>query len=87
MRQRAFTIQWCADAALLAANDVFQRRGEKLVEFNKAMVEYANEIARMTLEDAKADKSIVYTKDKLDGRRKDILGDAFVPWEERYGGW
>ena len=35
---RRFTMQWCADAALLAANEVFQRRGKKLVEFYNAFI-------------------------------------------------
>ena len=86
-QHRRFTIQWCADAALLAANEVFQRRGDKLVEFNNAFARYANEIAEMTLNDAKDDKTIVYTKDKLDTRLKELLGDAFVPWDVRYGFW
>lgn len=86
-QHRRFTIQWCADAALLAANEVFQRKGEKLVEFNKAFVRYANEIAEMTLKDAKDDKTIVYTKDKLDARLSELLGDDFVPWDVRYGFW
>lgn len=82
--QRMFTIQWCADAAILAANEVFQRKGPKLVEFHDAFVRYAREIAEMTLEDAKDDKTIGYTKGKLDARMQDLLGDDFIPWEERY---
>ena len=83
-QQRRFTIQWCADAAILAANEVFQRKGPKLTEFHNAFVRYAHEIAEMTLEDAKDDKTIGYTKGKLDARMQDLLGDDFVPWEERY---
>jgi len=82
--QRLFTIRWCADAAILAANEVFQRKGEKLVEFNNAFVRYAHEIAEMTLADAKDDKSLEYTKAKLDDRLQELLGDDFVPFEERY---
>lgn len=81
---REFTIQWCADAAILAANEVFQRKGEKLVEFNNTFAQYAKMIAEMTLDDARGDKSIVYTKEKVDGRLKELLGDAFVPWDDRY---
>lgn len=82
--QRAFTIQWCADAAILAANEVFQRKGEKLVEFNNTFAQYAKMIAEMTLDDAKGDRSIVYTKEKVDSRLRELLGEAFVPWEARY---
>lgn len=83
-RHRLFTMQWCADAAILAAHEVFQRKGEKLVEFHNAFVKYANEIAEMTLADAKDDKTIDYTKGKVDGQLKELLGDKFEPWEVRY---
>ena len=81
---RKFTMQWCADAAILAANEVFQRKGKKLVEFHNAFVRYAHEIAEMTLDDAKGDKSLEYTKFKIDERLKDLLGDDFIPWDDRY---
>lgn len=81
---RKFTMAWCADAAILAANEVFQRRGEKIVEFHNAFVRWSHEIAEMTLEDAKGDKSLEYTKAKVDGKLQEILGKDFVPWEDRY---
>ena len=84
-RDRAFTMQWCADAAILAANEVFKRRGEKLVEFALAMQRYSQEIASLTLDDAKNDKEIEYTKAKVDKALKDILPEErFQPWDERY---
>lgn len=83
-RVRQFAFQWCADAAILAANEVFQRKGEKIVEFFNAFVRYSTEIAEMTMADAKYDKSIDYTKGKVDERLKDILGESFDPWEKRY---
>lgn len=82
--QRRFTIQWCADAAILAANEVFKRKGEKLVEFSNAFVKYAHEIAEMTTADAKDDRTLEYTKAKLDDRLQELLGDDFVPYDERY---
>lgn len=81
---RKFTMQWCADAAILAAHDVFHRKGDILAEFHKKFMEYSQDIAQMTLDDAKDDRHIDYTKGKVDGILKDILGDNFVPWEERY---
>lgn len=83
-RARIITMQWCADAAVLAANDVFKRKGEKIVEFVKSMERYSQEIAHLTIEDAKADKNIEYTKSVVDERLKTILGEHFQPWEERY---
>ena len=82
--QRQFTIQWCADAAVLAAHEVFHRKGDILVEFYNTFVANAHEIAEMTLADAKDDKSLGYTKGKLDRQLEAILGDDFIPWEERY---
>lgn len=81
---RMFTIQFCADAAILAAHDVFQRKGEKLVEFANTFAQYANEIASMTMDDAKGDKTLEYTKAKIDEQLKAVLGEAFQPWDERY---
>lgn len=83
-QHRLFTIQWCADAAILAAHEVFQRRGDKMVEFYNTFVKYTHEIAEMTMADAKDDKELAYTKGKLDRQLQYILGDAFRPWEERY---
>lgn len=77
-------MQWCADAALLAANEVFNRRGEKLSEFHEAFMRYSEKIARMTLDDAKGDKTIEYTRDSVDKSLQAILGKDFVPWDERY---
>ena len=86
-RDRLFTMQWCADAAILAANEVFKRRGEKLVEFALAMQRYSQEIASLTMADAKDDKDIEYTKAKVDAALKAILPEnVFQPWDERYGG-
>ena len=82
--QRQFAIQWCADAAVLAAHEVFQRKGHKLVEFYNTFVAIAHEIAEMTMEDAKDDKTLGYTKGKLDRQLQAILGDDFIPYEERY---
>lgn len=81
---RMFALQWASDAALLAANEVFHRRGDKLAEFHAAFVRVTNEIANMTLEDAKDDKTMEYTKTKVDEQLQKILGDKFVPWNERY---
>ncbi len=82
--QRLFTMQWCADAAIIAANEVFQRKGKKLAEFGEAFFKWAQKIAELTLDDAKDDGSIDYTKGKVDGILEELLGEDFVPWEERY---
>ena len=69
---------------MLAANEVFNRRGEKLSEFHEAFMRYSEKIANMTLEDAKGDKTLEYTRDSVDKSLQAILGADFVPWDERY---
>lgn len=81
---REFTLQWCADAAIIAANKVFHRRGKILEEFMHEFSNMAHLIAEMTQEDAKGDKTLEYTKAKTDEWLKELLGDAFQPWDERY---
>lgn len=65
---RLFTIQFCADMMLIAANEAL-----------------GAEYSEKTLEDAKWDKSIDYSKGDLDRKLQQIMGKHFRPWEERYG--
>ena len=81
---REFTMQWCCDAAIIAANEVFHRKGEKLVEFARAFSRIAHEIAQLTTDDAVADRTLEYTKVKTDAMLQPLLGDAFQPWDVRY---
>jgi len=74
------------DAACMAANDIFQMGPSRAKAFMDKMTEYVNEIGKMTLEDAKADVTLEYTKATLDKRIKDIVGEEnFQPWDVRYG--
>lgn len=77
--------QMCIDSAFMAANDVFQMGPGRCEQFGQAMTEYLMEMSSMMLEDAKSDKDLAYTQEKVDQRLKKICGDKFVPWEERYG--
>ena len=42
------------------------------------------DVTDMTVQDGKTDKQLWYTKAKLDERLKQIYGEHFRPWEERY---
>lgn len=74
-------IQMCLDAAIIAANEVLQLGPKRVQRFQEAFSEALNEIATMSVEDA---ADLVYTKEKLDNRLKPILGEHFLPWDERY---
>ena len=74
------------DAAVMAANDIFQMGPSRARAFVEKMAEYEDEIARMFLDDAKADETLEYSKVTLDRRIKEIVGEEnFSPGEVRYG--
>ena len=86
LRRQEVHTQMLTDAACIAVNATFHCKGQKVTDFCRNMMVAFDEIARMTVEDAKDDPDFVYAKSKLDERLKYILGDDFQPWEERYGG-
>lgn len=74
------------DAALIAANEVLQLGPGRAKAFAEAMINAANEIALMFVEDGKDDATLEYSKVTLDRRIKEIVGEEnFQPWDERYG--
>lgn len=83
-RKMDILLQMCCDSALIAANDVFGAGPVRAKRFQDVFQRTVNEIAKMTVDGAKDDEEIVYVKDKLDQRLKQICGDEFRPWEERY---
>lgn len=82
----ATTSQMALDAAMIAANEVFNMGESRCQAFKDAFITAMNEISEMTVEDGKIDKELWYSKDKLDQRLKMICGKHFVPWDQRYGG-
>lgn len=76
--------QMCLDAAMIAANEVFNMGPTRAKAFADAFSSALREIATMTVQDGKSDKQLWFTKTKLDERLKQICGENFQPWEERY---
>ena len=86
-RMLEMALQQSSDAALMAADDVFDVNAYSAEKFHKAHIDNVNGIAKLTCEDSESDTDIVYTKTDIDRRLLQIVGeDNFVPWEERYGG-
>ena len=81
---RSIHTQMCLDAAMIAANEVFNMGPIRAKAFADAFSFALTEIATMTISDGKTDKELWFTKSKLDERLKQICGDNFQPWEERY---
>ena len=79
------TLQIAQDAAVIAANEVLQMGPGRAKEFALAFTEAVNDIGTMMFEDQMDDPEFVYTKARVDRRLKEICGENFEPWEERYG--
>lgn len=81
-RQQMTALQMAKDAAFLAAAEVFHMGPGRVPAFSAAFDAALHDIAKMTVEDT---KDMEYTKTKLDQRLRQICGEHFVPWGERYG--
>lgn len=82
---RRFAIQYCMDGVALAANEHFGISGESLVLFMSCVGKWIMRISEATLEDARDDREIIYTKHQIDGALKEVLPpENFLPWDERF---
>lgn len=79
--QTAVRVQMCLDAAVLAAAEVFNMGPGRVQPFVQAFSTALDEIATLAVEDT---ADLEYTKAKVDERMKEICGEHFKPWEERY---
>lgn len=82
---RDFVQQLCCDVMLIAANAEFGFGPERLKRLHNTYEDAYDEYADLIIEDAKIEKDLDYAKGKIDMKLKQILGDYFEPWEERYG--
>ena len=83
--QREFTIQQCCDMMLIALNDEFGFGADRLHKMEEVYYAVFAEYARMAIADGKDDPDIEYTRAKVDAKLRQIMGDHFRPWGERYG--
>lgn len=81
---RRFAIQFCMDGVAIGLNEHLGLEGKELVDCMATIGDWIMKIAGLTVEDAKDDKQIVYTKDQVDKRLMEILPpENFAPWDER----
>lgn len=80
---RAFSMQQTKDLTALALNRAFGFGPKRQAAFRAAFSEVAREYADMCLEDAKDDRQIAYTREKLDRALMQVCGEV-LPYEERY---
>lgn len=84
--QREFTRQQCLDMALITLNEDFQFGPERCQRFMEKFEETFEAYAETTLKEADGDDTMSYVKGNIDRKIAYILGDKFVPFEERYPG-
>lgn len=82
--QRRFALQQAQDIAVIAIHTAFGFGAERAKKFCAAYSAVFEEYAKMAITDGKDDADIEYTRGKVDELLKETLGDAFVPWDERY---
>ena len=80
-------MQQSHDAALMAADDVFDVNEYSAEKFSNSHIYYVNTISHMVVVEDKDDPNLEWTKDTVDRRLLQIVGKKnFVPWDERMGG-
>ncbi len=85
LKQLDMALQQSADAALMAADDVFDVNAYSAEKFHAAHIQYVNKISHMAVVEDKEDPDMEWTKATVDRRLLQIVGEKnFVPWDERY---
>ena len=93
--QRRFTIQQMKDMAAIAFGETWSANHddedpppelvfEFLRDLDVTLIEYAETAIDDDAKTGNNDPMLNYTKGKIDAALQRLLGDAFVPWEERY---
>ena len=82
-------IKFCADAAVIAAHNVFLRKGDKIAEFRDEYQRLCMEIAQVVMDDsetqARDDSYLEYSKTRVDEAVLEALTEKyFQPWDERH---
>ncbi len=88
--QRLVTTRFCADAACIAAHNVFKRRGAIMADFMTEYLESVQEIAQLAIDDSDTKTSdgsyLEYHKATVDKAVLEAMtAEFFLPWNERHG--
>lgn len=59
-------------------------RESRFRKFDEILTAACDDYGKLILDDAKDDKEMWYSKDKMDAELKSYVGALFVPFEERY---
>lgn len=79
-------LQQSHDAAIMAIDDVFDVNEHSAQKFHESHIYYVDKISHMAVVEDKDDPNMEWTKDTVDRKLLQIVGEKnFVPWEERMG--
>lgn len=84
-RQMEMAMQLICDASFLASNRMFHMGPARAPEYRKIQEEELKWIIELIRADQEDDPDFEYAKAKVDERLKQICGENFQPWSERYG--
>lgn len=77
-------MQMADDAALMAADDVFDVNEYSAQNFHEKHIYYVNKMPHMAVVEDKDDPCMEWTKETIDRRLLKIVGkENFVPWDDR----
>lgn len=79
----SFCEQWYMDQAQIAVAEAFDAGPDEIKKFVEAFGENRSDFVDLWNADT---IDCEYTMQKLDGRLREVCGDYFLPFEERYGG-
>lgn len=83
-RKLMLGMQLADDAALMAADDVFDVNEYSAERFHERHIFYVNKMSHMAVVEDADDPNMEWTKDTIDRRLRQIVGEKnFVPWDER----
>lgn len=87
-KQLNMALQMSSDAALMALDDTYPDVDRETAKrFHELHEQWVDEISQLIIDDSKDDKEIVYSKESIDRRLMQIVGEeGFIPWDERNGG-
>lgn len=85
MKSSQFNFQLGQDCMVAAVNEVYGIGSGRIVPLLRAYNKYLNQFTSALGEDGEEDKEMVYSKSVIDRVVEPIYGNAFVPFDIRYG--
>lgn len=70
------------DATLITLHEEFGFGKDRCVRFRAALEKHLSEMVDLILNDT--DPDALYSRETIDHKLREIIGDELVPWEQRY---